>query len=152
LKACTSAFSLLELIDKEQEYTLVWHMLRDGYSFDEILRKRSDRNLSEKELLEAFDKVDRVFTVQYKKHIDLYYLDNEGWDKAIELMQTLNLTARDAIHLATALMAGCDLLVSNDQNFLKNAEKVIRVSTPDEVNNNILQVLRGKSKSQNYRK
>jgi predicted nucleic acid-binding protein len=133
VKACTSGFTFLELLDKEQEYALVWHMLKNGYSFEEILRKRSARNLNDKELDECFDKMNRVFTIPYKKHIDFYYLNDVGWDKAVELMHKLNLTSNDSVHLATAIMAECDLLISNDQNFLENAQKVIKVTTPENI-------------------
>jgi len=131
IRGCTSAFSLLELIDKEQEYTFIWRMIKDGYSFDEILRGRKNKNLKEFDLIEAVEKIDRVFVKQYKKCVDFYYLEDDGWDKAIELMQTINLTSEDAIHLASALMAGCDLLVSNDQHFLENAKKVIPACSPE---------------------
>jgi len=134
VKACTSGFTLLELIDKEQEHALIWRMIKDGYSFDEILRKRGIRDLNDKELDGCFNKMDRTFSIPYKKHIDFYYLDNVGWDKAVELMHKFNLRSNDAIHLATAIMAGCDLLVSNDQNLLKSAENVIKVATSENVN------------------
>ena len=134
---CTSAFSFLELIDKEQEYSLVWRRIRDGYSFDEILRERSNRNLREEDLIDAVEKVDRVFAKPYKKYIDFYYLEDEGWDKAVELMQIVNLTSEDAIHLASAFMAGCHLLVTNDQHFLKNAQKVMPASLPKDVEDNL---------------
>jgi len=138
IKGCTSAFSLLELIDKEQEYTLIWRMIKDGYSFDEILRERKNRNLKEHDLIEAVDKIDRIFVKQYRNYIDFYYLADEGWDKAIELVQVVNLTSEDAIHVASALMAGCDLLVSNDQNLVDNAKKVIPACETKDV----LQILR----------
>jgi len=133
IRGCTSAFSLLELIDKEQEYTLIWRMIKDGYSFDEILRARNKRNLRDADLIEAVEKIDRILVKRYKKYVDFYYLEDEGWDKAVELMQSVNLTSEDAIHLASALMAGCDVLVSSDQNLLENAVKVIPVSLPEDV-------------------
>lgn len=145
IKACTSGFTFLEILDKEQEYTLVWKMLKDGYSFDAILKKRSERNLNDKELDECFSKMDRTFTMQYKKHIDFYYLSDVGWDEAVELMHKLNLTSNDAIHLATAIMAGCYLMVSNDQNLLKNAEKVIKVSTPETIDKFLAKISKEKS-------
>ena len=133
IRGCTSAFSLLELIDKEQEYTFIWRMIKDGYSFDEILRERYNRNLKDMDLIEAVEKIDRVFVKRYEDYIDFFYLEGEGWDKAVELMQSANLTCEDAIHLVSALMAGCDLLVSNDQHLLNNAKKVIPVSSPENV-------------------
>jgi predicted nucleic acid-binding protein len=134
IKACTSGFTLLELLDKEQEYSFVWRMLKDGYTFDAILRKRDDRDLDDKELDGCFKKMDRTFSIPYKRYIDFYYLDNNGWDKSVELMHKYNLRSNDAIHLATAIMASCDLLVSNDQNLLRSASNIIKVATPENSN------------------
>lgn len=133
IKACTSLLCLLELIDKEQEHYFESNLYRDGYSFDEILRIRNQRNLSGADLLKAFNKVDRLFVIPYKEIIDFVYLEGPGWDKAVELMQTLNLRSNDAIHLATALVMKCDLLVADDKHFLENALKVIPVSLPENI-------------------
>jgi len=133
IKACTSLLCLLELIDKEQEHFFESKMHRNGYSFNEILKRRNQRNLREDDLLEAFDKVDRVFVAPYKKVIDFCYLEGAGWDKAVELMQMLNLRSNDAIHLATALVMKCNLLITNDQHFLENAQKVIPASFPENI-------------------
>ena len=134
IRACTSGFTLLEVIDKEQEYAFVWRMLKEGYSFDTILRKREDRDLDDKELDDCFKKMDRLFYIPFKKYIDFYYLQPNGWDKSVELMHKYSLRSNDAIHLASAVMAGCDFLVSSDQNLLKVASNVINVAIPEKVN------------------
>ena len=51
--------------------------------------------------------------------------------KAAEIMQVANLHSTDAIHLATSILAECNLFISNDRQLLKNASKMITTATPE---------------------
>ena len=50
LRSWTSFYSLLELTDKELENKWIWKRAQKGETFDDILRSRYPRKLSEDEL------------------------------------------------------------------------------------------------------
>lgn len=49
-----------------------------------------------------------------KEKIILKYLTDDGWIRAYQLLDQLNIPASDCIHLAVADIAGCDVFVTND--------------------------------------
>ena len=53
--------------------------------------------------------------------------DSSFWksNRASGLCASTNISAADCLHLATALETGCDVLVSADEYFLKEARKYI---------------------------
>jgi len=133
IKACTSTFTFLEATDKEQEYKFFWKMLGKHHSFDEILRLRFQRQLTKQDLEDVIETVDAQFWKPYKDAIDFYYLELDGWTLAMELMGELSIRSNDVIHLATAILAGCDLFVTNDTDLLKTINKKIPACTPEQV-------------------
>jgi predicted nucleic acid-binding protein len=132
---CTSILSACELIDIEQEFIHWTNMFAKRYTPDEILRKRKSKLLSLEQREDAIEKV-KVFFRQYP--IETYELDKNGWNIALEILRDLNVTAIDAIHIATAKETECIFFVSNDEELGKEARKIIRWQTPSQT----LQMLR----------
>lgn len=52
-------------------------------------------------------------------------LNEMGWDLALHITSSSNIFAPDAIHLATAWIYGCDLLVTNDSPFIKGSKELL---------------------------
>lgn len=116
LEAITSIFALVEAVDAEGQIRHIANMVIDRMTWDEIGRKR-EKELTQDEREKAIQKVESFFKENDK--VKVYKLKDEGWDTVTEVMKDLNISAPDAIHVATALTKGCAILLSNDSNLLK---------------------------------
>jgi predicted nucleic acid-binding protein len=116
-RALTSSFTLLEIMEDEQERIYAEREITIcKKSFDEVRRHMDRRDLTPTEL-EGIQKnlENRIFKPFVDKDkIERRYLTDEGWIRASELLSKLNISASDCIHLAVADIAGCDIFVTND--------------------------------------
>lgn len=123
-KAATSTFTLLEFMEDEQERVFAEReILVRKRSFDEVRRHMDERDLTDVEL----EGIKIILKKEiFKPYIDagiieLTYLSSEGWDRAFELQQKLNISSDDAVHLAMADIWGCDVFVTGDDQLRKVA-------------------------------
>lgn len=141
IPASTSAWTLLELLDISIENKHVWRRIGQGWSFDEILRRRYPRDLNTTDLLEAHREVDdKIYQTYFKsKIISLHTLDSEGWNYAYQLMGEYNISKGDAIHVASATSANCNVFVSSDSELLTllNDHSIILSSSPEKLRHNL---------------
>lgn len=125
------------MFDNEAEDYFTHRELMNKRSFDEIRKTIYDRNLKKNELKVVLETTTEKTASSGgpSKNIefDLYYLDDEGWNYAMELMSEINIHSTDAIHLATAIKSGCDLLLTKDSHFTNNAKEKIRCLTPKQL-------------------
>lgn len=119
---CTSVFGICETIDIEQEFMHQENLRREKYTIDDIIRRRKDKKLTQTQRDDALDKV-RVFLLQY--NIEQFVLANKGWETAFTILRDLNISAPDAVHLATAIENNCTLFITNDGDMEKEARKKI---------------------------
>ena len=131
LYCCTSTYTILELINIEQDFTHITNLLGKRYTIDEILRKRRQKRLTQEQREDAIDRV-KNFLKQYK--IVVLNLLDSGWDLTFEMLRDLNVTVGDAIHVATAKEDECTLFVSNDEELGKEAEKILSWATSKKAN------------------
>jgi len=122
----TSIFAIMELIDIEQEDRFLHKKaFIEKWSLDKIFTSRKQRDLTTKEFSEV-DKYIREFTERNYKFIKLEGLTDEGWSLAIYMATNSNLNAADVIHLVTAWQAGCSIIVTRDEFFIKEARKLLK--------------------------
>ena len=133
IKACTSEFSMLEVMASEQESAYVMKFLGKGWTIEEVIRERHARKLTSSELEDAYERFYNGFVIPYSENIEVYYLTKEGWAFARELMTRVNLSAPDAIHVATALDQKCDCFVTSDTNLITSIKDQIKACTPGEM-------------------
>ncbi len=121
LSGSISAFTVMEFIDTIQELT--WEqaevMLR-GYTTKQIrsqsVRKSLDQSELEKTHMRVLEFIEkRGGSIRYK-----YLSEEKAWKGAIQLLSKGNLSAPDAVHLATALETGCDALATSDREFAES--------------------------------
>ena len=67
--------------------------------------------------------------------IKYFHLTGEGFDIASGLCAHTNISAPDCLHLATALEARCDVLITTDEHFLEEAKDYIRICRPEQIDN-----------------
>lgn len=135
----TSFFSYMEAFNVEQDTMFFNIRVAEGDDLDGILRRRYDRDLDIEQLAKVEKKVYEGIKATYE-FIDWVYLEEEGWNKAIDLCSKTNVSTSDCIHLATALITGSHLMLTSDEPFKKKANDYIPSITPEEMYQ-ILQVI-----------
>ena len=129
---CTSSFTKLELIDNLQSFTHMANLaIKENKTLDEITRTRNQRNLTKAELSNSVEEVEKFFK-QFNGKIILSDLNEKGWNKAVDLSNSINISAKDLIHLAVAINYDCDFFITNDSDLIKNVKKeeMVQISTP----------------------
>lgn len=122
-KCVTSAFAFMEMIDAVQDhkYAKIKFQAREDYA--RICRSRLSRDMTLSDLQSTeFDF--RGFHQQYP-FICPVSLDATGWDLALHIASSSNIFAPDVVHLITAWICGCDLLITNDSHFAKESKKLL---------------------------
>jgi len=128
----TSPFTLMEILDVEQDDMFFQIKVSEGYTVADVLRIRRQRDLSKQQLDRISRRMDDKLRIAYA-YIDYWELDPKGFDHAVELARTTNISAPDCLHLATALEAGCDLFVTTDEFLAKEAKEYLHTSLPENV-------------------
>lgn len=127
----TSHFTYMELFDIEQEASYFRAKLDQGLEVDDIWRSRRSRDLHQGALRKIELGIDEL--IQGKLGIiERLYLDEAGWNHARDLASTSNVTASDCLHLATALIATCDVLVTSDSHLSRNAKRYVASGPPEQ--------------------
>lgn len=128
----TSPFAIMEILDVEQDDLFFQIKVSEGNTVGDVLRIRRQRDLSEERLDKISSRIHDKLRISYG-YIDYWELDSQGFDHAVELARTTNISAPDCIHLATALELGCDVLVTTDEFFMKEAKRFLRTSLPETI-------------------
>lgn len=116
---------MMELCDIEKDKILFNdRVVRRNWTIDRFLRERRKPNLK-KEHFEEVDKYLDVF-IRSLEFINLWVLDERGWNIALFLSINSNLSAPDVIHFATAFTYGCDIFVTRDDHLMKDGNVILR--------------------------
>jgi predicted nucleic acid-binding protein len=121
LRTWTSFYTLLEVIDKEQENKWIWKRAQQGETFDDILRTRYPRNLSRDELRSVYDDVVKKFMADFVD-TDILYLNvpyDEDWDDILQMMVKSNISIGDSIQLDAAIKSGSNVFITRDSGLIK---------------------------------
>ena len=123
-KTYMSVFGLMELVNIEQE-DLYLHKKAfiDKEDLDRIFTNRKSRDLNQ-DSLQKSEKYIRDFLDSHK--LTLVDLTNEGWSLAFQIAVNSNLNASDVLHLATAWQSKCNLVITRDEFFIKEATKILK--------------------------
>ena len=120
-----SVFGFMELVDIEQERIFVEERyFVQKKTLDEVYSGRRNRDLGRKELETSFKYIEQFRDVY--PFIELVGLTDEGWSLAIVVASECNLDASDVIHLASAWQGDCDVVVTNDTFFIKEAKRYLK--------------------------
>jgi len=134
----TSRFTVLEMLDAKQEDRFMRNLLNQGFTLSQIVRRLGGRrggkfSLGQVELDAIYEELSgalskRLGFIVFQRPL------TELWDETEKLCADTNIAPADAIHLATALGAGCDVLVSRDSEFLAIAQSYIPTASPESIN------------------
>ena len=120
----------METSDILKDNRFIMEKIDEGYTFKKILRTRHNKDLSEDTLKKIYERIEKQFFNQYN-FIKLYDLTESGWELALGISSLSNISTPDTIHLATALETKCDLLVTSDEIFCKQADEFIYTCLPE---------------------
>jgi predicted nucleic acid-binding protein len=127
----TSSFTALEIYDVEQLEEWVQDRRLKHWMFDKIMRNQSRRRgkkigLTEEQLTAVHTRI-RNSLISFKDCIQFILLNDTISTVAEQYCATTNIGATDALHLATAWYMACDILVTNDDDFLGIVKRNINV-------------------------
>lgn len=130
----SSAFAQMEALDVEQENAWFLARVRAGKSLENLLRRRRDRDLGKNQLLRVFTRFSVALEArEARENVQWIALGVEETERAMDLAVETNIGAPDCLHVATALVAGCDGLVTSDEALKKAAQEYITAVTPEEL-------------------
>jgi predicted nucleic acid-binding protein len=124
-KAFTSIHTLLELLDMAKDRSfLMKSVINRWVDVNTFLRERRTKQLSSDDMDEISDELNNFF----KSHdfIGFMSIDNEVWNDVKDIAEKSNLHSSDALHLALARMWDCQILVTHDQFFIKEGNKLLK--------------------------
>lgn len=150
-----SAFTGMEAVDIKQEHKFFYNKVEEGIPLKRILSNRQDRDLNEPDINSvnnALEKKSKIWGLDKVTYLG----DKDHWLIALNITRETNINSSDAIHLATALGLGVDILVTNDNGFISNAEiylaknsiKNLKVCLPEHVEHNLASMGLIKSETQ----
>ncbi len=129
----TSIFAKVEALEVKQNRQFKKEKQQASWSDNRMKKELHKRDLSPRIL----GNISRSLTARLKSRCEGFKeyscLLEDGWVKAEELKRKTNLTDKDSIHLAEALVIACDLFVTRDKPLLSVAQRHIWAECPDSV-------------------
>ena len=120
----TSAFLLMELCDAKKDDLFFNEAIRKKFEFKKIIRERHNPNLEEHHFKIISEYLDNL--LESYPFLEKLSLSEEGWQFATHISSNSNIWSPDSVHLATALSNECDILVTSDTQFKKEANKIVK--------------------------
>lgn len=123
------------MLDAKQESQFLQNRLAEGMQLSQIVRRLGERRegksaLRTRELAMIYAQLYEAIENHYP-FIQFQRALARLWDQAEEFCAATNIGAADAVHLATAIGVGCDVLVTRDSGFLAIAKSYIPATLPE---------------------
>jgi predicted nucleic acid-binding protein len=120
----TSIHTFMELLDTEKDREFLMKCVIDkGLDVSTFLSKRKSKNLSKENLSDLASKVNNFFFTN--RFIQVTNIKDSDWSLVKKLGESSNLHSSDILHLVTAWVSDCQLLVTNDEEFIEEGNKVL---------------------------
>lgn len=141
-ECCTSRFTVLEILDVKQEEKYIENLLVEGHRLSRVrdllgIRRQPTRGLKVRELNEIYQQLYDKLSQEYSFINFEHPIDEKLWDKADAYGTSTNIGSTDAIHLASAITIGCNILVTRDQDFRAIADDFIIAVLPEDISKGI---------------
>ena len=115
----------MEALDIKQEHRFFNKKVALGVPLKRIINKRRERDLSEAELRDIYNVLNRKLKPQGMG--DFFIPKDDSWWKlALDIVTYSNIDSSDAVHLAQAISMGSDILVTTDNFFCKEANLYLK--------------------------
>jgi predicted nucleic acid-binding protein len=121
----TSIHTFMELLDTEKDREFLMKCIIDkGLDVSTFLAKRKSKKLSKEDLSDLAAKVNNFFFTN--RFIQVINIKDPDWNLVKKIGETSNLHSSDILHLVTAWAGNCQLLVTNDEDFIMEGNKVLQ--------------------------
>ena len=121
----TSIHTFMELLDTEKDREFLMKCVIDkGLDVSTFLAKRKSKNLSKEDLSDLATKVNNFFFTN--RFIQVINIKDSDWSLVEKMGESSNLHSSDILHLVTAWVGNCQLLVTNDEEFIMEGNKVLQ--------------------------
>lgn len=121
----TSLHTFTELLDTEKDREFLMKCIIDkGLEVSTFLAKRKSKNLSKEDLSDLATKVNNFFFTN--RFIQVINIKDSDWSLVEKIGETSNMHSSDILHLVTAWVGDCELLVTNDEDFIIEGNKVLQ--------------------------
>jgi predicted nucleic acid-binding protein len=105
---------------------LVYERWTDVNTF---MRRRGAKDLSIEDLSNLAKDVNNFFLTY--KTIKFININDNDWDLVKKIGETSNLHSSDVLHLVTAYVGACQVLITHDAEFIKEGNKVLKQEKVD---------------------
>jgi len=124
-KLFTSIHTFMELLDTEKDREFLMKCVIDkGLDVSTFLAKRKSKSLSKEDLSDLATKVNNFFFTN--RFIEVINIKDSDWSLVKKIGETSNLHSSDILHLVTAWAGNCQLLVTNDEDFVIEGNRILR--------------------------
>lgn len=121
----TSIHTLMELLDVSKDRKFLMKKIFDERSsVKDFLRSRDRKNLNNNELEDISTEINNFFRIH--KSITLGNITEDVWTDVKSIAEKSNIHYSDVIHLVLAIMWDCHVLVTHDQFFINEGNKILR--------------------------
>lgn len=124
LACTTSILTVLELLDIAKDREFLIKLIKDKWGdVSTFLRERKNKNLTTEELKNLSGQINNLF-LEYN-FIEIINIKEEDWELVKKICQESNLHSSDAIHLVTAWVGGCRYLITYDNQFITEGNRIL---------------------------
>ena len=125
LKVYTSIYSLMELLDIAKDRKFLMKSVIDRWvDVSSFLQKRKAKNLSKDDLLDLTLMLNNFFL--QNTIIEFINIKETDWKLVKKIGESSNLHSSDALHLVTAWVGNCHVLVTHDNEFAKEGNRILK--------------------------
>jgi len=124
-KVYTSIYSLMELLDIAKDRKFLMKSVIDRWvDVATFLQERKAKNLSKDDLRDLTTKLNNFFL--QNKIIEFINIKETDWELVKKIVISSNLHSSDALHLVTAWVGNCHALVTHDNEFIKEGNRILK--------------------------
>lgn len=126
LEIFTSIHTFMEMLDTEKDREFLMKCIIDkGLDVSTFLAKRKRKDLSKENLSDLATKINNFFFTNRSIQVINIQKDTE-WELVKKIGESSNLHSSDILHLVTAWVGNCQVLVTNDEEFIIEGNKILQ--------------------------
>ena len=132
-KILTSIYTLMELLDVAKDRKFLLNSIYERWiDVSTFLSERKTKNLGGEDLAELAKEVNNFFIDN--EVIQFINVKENDWELVKKIGETSNMHSSDALHLVTAWVGNCQVLTTNDGEFVKEGNRIL---TEEKANNKL---------------
>jgi predicted nucleic acid-binding protein len=121
----TSIYTLLELLDTAKDRKFLMKLVVDkGMDVSTFLRERKEKTLHGEDLQELATHLNNFFLTH--KFVKFINIKEDDWKLVKKLAESSNLHSSDILHVVTAWVGNCQILITHDSFFVEEGNKILQ--------------------------